>query len=107
MESIISKLYYGEISPCGKPAPDTESFRDNRAAIHNAEEKLLKQFPKSKEILNEYTDALRIEAQLESEADFARGFRLGIMIMLDVMATEYRMVVFVGDKRVYATFRYE
>ena len=35
MESIISKLYYGEISPCGKPAPDTERFRDNRAAIHS------------------------------------------------------------------------
>ena len=34
------------------------------------------------------TDALRIEAQLESEADFARGFRLGVLIMLNVMTTE-------------------
>jgi hypothetical protein len=49
---------------------------------------LLEQFPKCKELLNEYTDALRIEAQLESEADFARGFRLGTLIMLEVMTTE-------------------
>ena len=30
MESIISKLYYGEISPCGNLASNTERFRDNR-----------------------------------------------------------------------------
>ena len=88
MESIISKLYYGEISPCEKPAPNTERFKKNRDTIRNTEEKLLEQFPKCKELLNEYTDALRIEAQLESEADFARGFRLGVLIMLNVMTTE-------------------
>jgi len=88
MESTISKLYYGEISPCEKPASNTERFRENRAMIHSAEEKLLEQFPKCKELLNEYTDALRIEAQLESEADFARGFRLGVLIALEAMTTE-------------------
>ena len=88
MESTISKLYYGEISPCEKPAPNTERFKKNRDTIRNTEEKLLEQFPKCKELLNEYTDALRIEAQLESEADFARGFRLGTLIMLEVMTTE-------------------
>ena len=88
MESIISKLYYGEISPCEKPAPNTEHFRENRSTIRSTEEKLLEQFPKCKELLNEYTDALRIEAQLESEADFTRGFRLGILIALEVMTTE-------------------
>ena len=49
---------------------------------------MLEQFPKCKELLNEYSDALRIEAQLESEADFARGFRFGVLIMLDVITTE-------------------
>ena len=88
MESTISKLYYGEISPCEKPAPNTERFRENRATIHSNEEKLLEQFPKCKELLNDYTDALRIEAQLESEADFTRGFRLGVLIALEVMTTE-------------------
>ena len=65
-----------------------ERFRKNRDIIHSTEEKLLEQFPKCKELLSEYADALRIEAQLESEADFARGFRLGVLIMLDVMTTE-------------------
>ena len=88
MESIISKLYYGEIGPCEKPAPNTERFRENRVTIHSAEEKLLEQFPKCRELLNEYSDALCIEAQLESEADFARGFRLGILVMLEVMTNE-------------------
>ena len=88
MESIISKLYYGEISPCEKPAPNTERFKENRDMIHSAEEKLLEQFPKCKELLSEYADALRIEAQLESEADFARGFRLGVLIALEAMTTE-------------------
>ena len=88
MESTISKLYYGEISPCEKPAPNAERFRENRNTICSTEEKLLEQFPKCKKLLNEYSDALRIEAQLESEADFARGFRLGVLIMLNVMTTE-------------------
>ena len=88
MESIISKLYYGEISPCEKPAPNTERFKKNRDTIRSTEEKLLEQFPKCKELLNEYTDALRIETQLESDADFAHGFRLGILIALEVMLTE-------------------
>ena len=88
MESIISKLYYGEICPCEKPAPNTERFRENRDTIRSTEEKLFEQFPKCKELLNGYTNALRIEAQLESEADFARGFRLGILIALDVMTIE-------------------
>ena len=53
MESTISKLYYGEISPCEKPAPNTERFKKNRDTIRNTEEKLLEQFPKCKELLDE------------------------------------------------------
>ena len=59
-----------------------------RNTICSTEEKLLEQFPKCKELLNDYTDTLRIEAQLESEADFTRGFRLGALLMLDVMTIE-------------------
>ena len=77
MNDILNKLYYGEICPCEKPAPNTKRFTENRDTIRSTEEKLIEQFPKCKELLNEYADALRIEAQLESEADFVRGFRLG------------------------------
>ena len=88
MESTISKLYYGEISPCEKPAPATKRYNENRKTICSTENKLLELYPDCKELLNEYTDVLRIEAQLESEADFARGFRLGVLIAFEVMTTE-------------------
>ncbi len=85
MKSIIEQLYYGEICPCEKPAPNTKRFAENRNKICNTEEKLHELYPDCKEILNEYTDALRIEAQLECESDFARGFRLGATLILDII----------------------
>lgn len=84
MNDILNKLYYGEICPCEKPAPNTKRFTENRDTIRSTEEKLLEQFPKCKELLSEYADALRIEAQLESEADFVRGFRLGAQFAVAV-----------------------
>ena len=84
MNSIISKLYYGEINPCEKPAPATKRYTDNRRTICDTEEQLLDQFPDCKELLDTYTDALHIEAQLECEADFERGFRLGAQIAAEL-----------------------
>lgn len=88
MNNIINKLYYGEIIPCEKPAPNTEKYIKTRETICSTEEQLLEQFPTCKELLDTYTDALHIEAQLECEADFERGFRLGAAIMLAITATE-------------------
>ena len=85
MKSIIEQLYYGEICPCEKPAPQTERCAENRKTICNTEEQLLEQFPECKELLDIYTDALHIETQLECEADFARGFRLGAQITAEIL----------------------
>jgi len=85
MKSVISKLYYGEICPCEKPAPNTKRYIENRELICSTEKKLLEQFPECKELLDTYTDALHIESQLECEADFVRGFRLGTALMLDIL----------------------
>lgn len=85
MNNIINKLYYGEICPCEKPAPNTKRCIDNRELICSAEERLLDQFPDCKALLDQYTDALHVETQLECEADFERGFRLGASIMLDIL----------------------
>lgn len=73
MKKVISRLYYGEICPCEKTAPNTKRFAENRSKICSTEEQLLERFPDCKELLKEYTDAFRIEAQLESEANFARA----------------------------------
>ena len=88
MESIIKKIYYGEIRPCEKSTPNTERFIENRKTICHTEEQIIKKFPECEELLNKYTEALRIESQLECEADFAHGFQLGSWIMLEVMTTE-------------------
>jgi len=85
MKSVISQLYYGEICPCEKPAPNTKRFAENRNKICNTEEKLIELYPDCKELLNEYTDALRIEAQLESEADFTRGLKLGVKLTAEIL----------------------
>ncbi len=85
MKSVISKLHYGEICPCEKPAPQTEQCIGNRKIICDTEEQLLVQFPDCKELLERYTDALHVETQLECEADFVRGFRLGAALMLDIL----------------------
>ena len=85
MTNIISKLYYGEICPCEKPAPQTERCIENRKTICDTEEQIIELFPDCKELLNTYSDALHIETQLECEADFERGFRLGAAIMLNIL----------------------
>ena len=85
MTNIIQKLCYGEIIPFEKPAPNTKRFAENRELICSTEEQLLEQFPDCKELLDTYTDALHIEAQLECEADFERGFRLGVALAFDLI----------------------
>jgi len=54
----------------------------------NTENKLIEQFPDCKELLDTYTDVLHIEAQLECEADFERGFRLGASLMAELLEIE-------------------
>ncbi len=67
MSDIISKLYYGEINPIEKPAPNTKRCNENRELICSTENKLLAQLPDRKELLDTYTDVLHIETQLECE----------------------------------------
>ena len=59
MKSVISKLYYGEICPCEKPAPQSEQCIENRKLICDTEEQLLVHFPDCKELLD--TNAGSIE----------------------------------------------
>ena len=84
MSSIINKLYYGEINACEKTSPNTKRFIENRKTICDTEAKLLEQFPACKELLDTYKDALHIEAQLECEADFERGFILGAQLAIAI-----------------------
>ncbi len=52
MTNIINKLYYGEIIPCEKPAPNTERYIKTQKTICSAEQQLLEKFPDCKELLD-------------------------------------------------------
>ncbi len=52
MTNKIQKLYYGEIIPCEKPAPNTEKYIKTRETICSTEEQLFEQFPICKELLD-------------------------------------------------------
>ena len=43
MNNIINKLYYGEINPSEKPAPNTKCCIENRELICSTENMLLKE----------------------------------------------------------------
>lgn len=66
MSDIISKLYYGEINPIEKPAPNTKRCIENRELICSTENKLLEQFPDCKELLD--TNAGCIEGVSQKHA---------------------------------------
>ena len=87
MNDILNKLYYGEINPSEMPPPATKRYNKNREPICSTENKLLEMFPDCKELLDTYTDMLHIEAQLECEADFERGFKLGAQFTAAVSDT--------------------
>ena len=88
MKSIISKLYYGEINPCEKPAQDTERYNENLDKISGIEQKLLDSFPGCKELLDDYTGVLHILSQLECEANFISGFKLGAQFAEEIYKSD-------------------
>ena len=85
MKSTIEKLYYGEISPCSLPVPDTERYKKALVEVEQAREKLLEEYPKCKDLLELYTDSIHITAACEGLQDFTRGFKLGAEFMLEIL----------------------
>lgn len=49
--------------------------------------KLLKKYPDCKELLESYADAIHVTAACEGVKDFEEGFRLGAIIMLDLLGS--------------------
>ena len=88
MTSILEKLYYGEISPCSQPTPTTERYLKAKDEVWQYEEEILAKYPDCKDLLGNYADALHITAAYEGLQDFEREFKLGALIMLNVMTSE-------------------
>ena len=88
MKSILEKLYYGEISPCSQPTPTTEQYLQAKDEVERYGEEILEKYPDCKELLESYAEALYITTACEGLQDFKRGFKLGALLMLDVMTIE-------------------
>ena len=85
MNSIIEKLYYGELSPCTQPTPNTEKYIKARKDIESIREELEKKYPECKDLIENLVDAIHVAAACEGLQDFTTGFRLGISIMLEII----------------------
>ncbi len=85
MKNVIEKFYYGEVIPCDAPPPKTEKYKEVVANLAQTEENIIELFPSIKNYLDDYKDILHQIAQLESAADFSRGFRLGASFMYDIL----------------------
>lgn len=84
MKSFIESLYYGEISPCSMPVPNTKRYIEAQKELGKYETELLTKYPNCKELLEQYADAIHITSACEELQDFERGFRLGAAFMLDI-----------------------
>ena len=87
-KNIIEQLYYGEISPCSQPTPDTPKYRETSKFIDDTEAAFVEKYPDCKEILEELVDAIHITAAMEGVADFEMGFELGVKFMIEVFSSE-------------------
>ena len=85
---MLEKLYYGEISPCSQPTPTTERYLRAKDEVERLGEEIIAKSPNCKELLESYADALHITSVCEGLQDFERGFKLGALILLDVMTIE-------------------
>ena len=88
MKSILEKLYYGEISPCSLPTPTTERYFKAKDEVEKYCANILAKYPDCKELLENYADAIHITAACEGLQDFERGFRLGALLMLNIITSE-------------------
>ena len=86
MNSIIEKLYYGELSPCTQSTPNTEKYNKARKDIETIREELEKKYPDCKDLIESLVDAIHITAACEGLQDFTTGFRIGTELMLELIS---------------------
>ena len=88
MKTILEKLYYGEISPCSLPSPNTKRYQEASLEVEQIKQKILAKYPSSNELIEQFEDAIHVTAACESLQDFERGFRLGTQIMINILTVE-------------------
>lgn len=85
MKNIIEQIYYGELSPCSLPTPNTEKYIKAREDIENIRKKLEKKYPDCKDLIESFVDAIHVTASCEGLQDFTTGIRLGAELMIEIL----------------------
>ena len=89
MESVLHKLYEGEITPFSDYFPKLEAYRSHRRAYVESCSTFSEKLPP--ELRREFTalmDRYGEEVPTEYESMFLGGFRLGARMMLEVCQGE-------------------
>ena len=85
MKSILEELYHGNINPCTSGFDRNSDYGRALKKAYESEEKLLKLLDEpSKLILNDFTNAQIDVTALAAAEKFARGFKLGALLMIEV-----------------------
>ena len=87
---ILEKLYNGQIYPFEEIVPQDKEYRTTNRKISEIREYFYENLsPEDREKFEEMNKLSRESAHMEFYANFAYGFRLGVLLMCDVF-TGYR-----------------
>lgn len=87
MENFIEKLYCGEIRPCEMPFATTKNRSEMLSKISEMQESITATMTEEEaEQFEEYRELYsQIQSMIETDR-FSEGFRLGVLMMLDVVS---------------------
>ena len=87
--NIIEDLWYGNISPWERPFKKGSAYAELLALVVRHQEDLLSRLnDEEKEILERFVDCSNEICSLSERETFARGFTLGIKLILEVLYSE-------------------
>ena len=87
--NIIEELWYGNISPCERDFKKGSKYSELLGYIVRHEEDLKKRLNDEEiEILEKFTECTNEMYGIAERESFARGFVLGVKIIIEVMNTE-------------------
>ena len=85
---FISQFYYGNITPCVQDMPKDSDLGKAAQAFSDAEEQLCAALTgEEKRALLHLLNAHAEIVGISDHDSFCRGFRLGVLMMLDVMGS--------------------
>ena len=87
--NIIEELWYGNISPCERDFKKGSEYFELLGYIVRHEEDLQKRLnDEEKDILDKFTECTNEMYGIAEREAFARGFVIGVRIIIEVMNTE-------------------